>query len=184
MRIPGLGGEVIRRAGGTPVTMPGSEIFTSLQTGAIDATEWVGAYNDLSFGLHKVADFYYYPGWQEPGAGLECMINMDAWASLPPDLQAIVETSCQAITTDMIAEYTHGNAVALRQLKDDPQVEVRPFPDEVLRLLKSHTHDIVEEMSAIDPAWKKIADSYYAFIEKSTDNQRATEWANLKTRDL
>jgi TRAP-type mannitol/chloroaromatic compound transport system substrate-binding protein len=184
MRIPGLGGEVIRRAGGTPVTMPGSEIFTSLQTGAIDATEWVGAYNDISFGLHKVADFYYYPGWQEPGAGLECMINMDAWASLPPDLQAIVETSCQAITTDMIAEYTHGNAVALRQLKDDPQVEVRPFPDEVLRLLKSHTHDIVEEMSAIDPAWKKIADSYYAFIEKSTDNQRATEWANLKTRDL
>jgi len=184
MRIPGLGGEVVRRAGGTPVTMPGSEIFTSLQTGAIDATEWVGPYNDVAFGLHKAAKYYYYPGWQEPGAGLECMINADAWASLPPDLQSIVEISCQAITTDMMAEYTHGNALALQQLNDDPDVEVRMFPDEVLWLLKSHTQDIVDELSASDPAWKKIADSYYAFLEISTENQRATERANLKTRDL
>lgn len=184
MRIPGLGGEVIRRAGATPVTMPGAEIFTSLQTGAIDATEWVGAYNDISFGLHKAAKYYYYPGWQEPGAGLECMINSSAWASLPADLQAIVETACQAITNDMMAEYTHGNAMALHQLIEDPNVDVRPFPDDVLRLLKSHTQDIVDELSATDPAWKKIADSYYAFLDKSTDNQRVTEWANLKTRDL
>lgn len=184
MRIPGLGGEVIKRAGATPVTLPGSEIFTSLQTGAIDATEWVGAYNDVSFGLHKAAKFYYYPGWQEPGAGLECMINADAWASLPADLQAIVETTCQAITTDMMAEYTHGNAQALQQLLDDPRIDVRPFPDDVLRLLKSHTLDIVRELSATDPAWKKIADSYYAFMQTSTENQRVTEGANLKTRDL
>lgn len=184
MRIPGLGGEVIRRAGGTPVTMPGSEIFTSLQTGAIDATEWVGSYNDISFGLHKAADFYYYPGWQEPGAGLECMINADAWVSLPRDLQAIVATACQAITTDMLAEYTHGNALALKELIDDPKIDVRPFPDEVLSLLKSHTRDIVDEQSATDPAWKKIAASYYAFMNTSTENQRVTERANLETRDL
>jgi len=184
MRIPGLGGEVVRRAGGTPITMPGSEIFTSLQTGAIDATEWVGPYNDVAFGLHKAAKYYYYPGWQEPGAGLECMINADAWASLPPDLQSIVEISCQAITTDMMAEFTHGNAIALQQLNDDPDVEVRMFPDEVLWLLKSHTQDIVDELSASDPAWKKIADSYYPFLDMSTENQRATERANLKTRDL
>ena len=184
MRIPGLGGEVIRRAGATPVTMPGAEIFTSLQTGAIDATEWVGPYNDVSFGLHKAAKYYYYPGWQEPGAGLECIINKDAWASLPADLQAIVEITCQAITTDMMAEYTHGNALALQQLIDDPDVDVRPFPDDVLRLLKSHTQDIVAELAETDAAWKKIADSYYAFVEKSTENQRVTEMANLKTRGL
>ena len=184
IRIPGLGGEVIRRAGATPVTMPGSEIFTSLQTGAIDASEWVGPYNDIAFGLHKAASYYYYPGWQEPGAGLECMINADAWASLPADLQAIVATACQAITNDMMAEYTHGNALALKQLIDDPAVDVRPFPDDVLRLLKAHTKDIVDELSAADPMWKKIADSYYAFMENSTENQRVTEWANLATRDL
>jgi TRAP-type mannitol/chloroaromatic compound transport system substrate-binding protein len=184
MRIPGLGGEVIKRAGATPVTMPGSEIFTSLQTGAIDATEWVGAYNDVAFGLHTAASYYYYPGWQEPGAGLELMINTEAWASLPPDLQALVEITAQAITTDMLAEYTHGNALALQQLKDNPDIEVRPFPDDVLRVLKGHTQDIVDEQSASDPVWKKIADSYYAFINKSTDNQMATEVALLNTRAL
>ena len=184
MRIPGLGGEVIRRAGGTPVTLPGAEIFTSLQTGVIDATEWVGPYNDVAFGLHKAAKYCYYPGWQEPGAGLELMVNADAWASLPADLQAIVDIACQAITTDMLAEYTHGNAAALQQLIDDPNVDVRPFPDDVLRLLKRHALDIVNETSAIDSAWKLIADSYYAFLDISTENQRVTEWANLKTRDL
>ena len=79
MRIPALGGEIIARAGGTPVTMPGSEIFTSLQSGAIDAAEWIGPYNDLAFGLHKAAKYYYYPGWQEPGSALEMIINQAAF---------------------------------------------------------------------------------------------------------
>ena len=182
MRIPGMGGEVLRRAGGTPVTLPGSEIFTSLQTGAIDATEWVGAYNDVSFGLHKAAKYYYYPGWHEPGPGLETMINKSAWDSLPPDLQAIVATSCQAITTDMVAEYTHGNAYALQQLIDDPNVELRPFPREVLDLLKSITAELVAEWTAKDPAAKKIAASYYAFLDKSAYAQKVTEQAYLETR--
>lgn len=182
MRIPGLGGEVVRRAGGTPVTMPGSEIFTSLQTGAIDATEWVGPYNDVSFGLHKAAKYYYYPGWQEPGAGLECIINREAWESLPADLQAIVEIACQSINSDMMAEYTHGNAVALQQLIDDPNIEVRKFPDDVLVLFKSITQQLVDEMSAKDPAAAKIQKSYYEFLRQSTANQRITEQANLETR--
>ncbi|MGD8833152.1 MAG: TRAP transporter substrate-binding protein, partial [Pseudomonadales bacterium] len=79
MRIPGLGGEVLERVGGVPVSMPGSDVFTSLQTGAIDATEWVGPYNDLAFGLHTVARYYYYPGWHEPGATIETIINAKAW---------------------------------------------------------------------------------------------------------
>jgi len=182
MRIPGMGGEVLRRAGGTPITLPGAEIFTSLQTGAIDATEWVGAYNDVSFGLHKAAKYYYYPGWHEPGPGLETMINKEAWDSLPPDLQAIVETTCQSITTDMVAEYTHGNAYAVHQLVEDPDVELRKFPDEVLKLLKNITDEIIAEWVADDPAAKKIADSYYAFLEKSALGQAVTEQAYLETR--
>ena len=121
MRIPGLGGEVLKRAGGTPVTMPGAEIFTSLQTGAIDATEWIGPYNDVSFGFHKAAKYYYYPGWQEPGPGLETIIHKDAWNALPADLQAIVEVACQAASLDMAAEYTHGNAESLQSLLNDHQ---------------------------------------------------------------
>ena len=75
MRIPGLGGEVLKRAGGTPVNLPGGELFTALKTGTIDATEWVNPYNDLAFGLHKAAKYYYYPGWHEPGTTLECFLN-------------------------------------------------------------------------------------------------------------
>ena len=182
MRIPGLGGEVLRRAGGTPVTMPGSEIFTSLQTGAIDATEWVGAYNDVAFGLHKGARYYYYPGWHEPGPGLETIINKEAWASLPPDLQAIVETACQAITTDMVAEYTHGNALALKQLSEDPNVELKQFPQDVLDLLEVITREVVAEISVGDELAKRIEDSYYAFLEVSREAQRVTEQAYLNTR--
>ena len=83
MRIPGLGGEVLSRAGGVPVTLAGSEIFTALQTGVIDATEWVGPYNDRAFGLHKAAKYYYYPGWHEPGPSIECIINKNAYDKLP-----------------------------------------------------------------------------------------------------
>ena len=183
MRIPGLGGEVLRRAGGTPVTLPGAEIFTALQTGAIDATEWVGPYNDSSFGLHKAAKYYYYPGWQEPGPGLETIINKAAWESLPPDLQAILETTCQAITTDMAAEYTHGNAMSLAQLQADPNIELRPFPQEVTRLLKTITQEVVAELMASDPASAKIGKAYFEFLEKASALSAISEGAYFATRD-
>jgi len=184
MRIPGLGGEVFQRAGGTPVTLPAAEIFTSLQTGAIDATEWVGPYNDVASGLQKAARYYYYPGWQEPGPGLETIINADAWASLPPDLQAIVTTSCQSITADMLADFTYNNAIALHQLTQDPDIEIRRFPDDVLVLLRSMTLELVNEMSANDPMAARIQESYYGFLEQSIPNQRISEQAVLNTRDM
>ncbi len=182
MRIPGLGGDVLRRAGGTPVTLPGSEIFTALQTGAIDATEWVGPYNDASFGLHKAAKYYYYPGWQEPGPGLETIVNKEAWDSLPPDLQEIVRITCQAIVTDVTAEYTHGNATSLKALKQDPNIEIRPFPEEVLAALRAATKEIVAELMANDPASKKIGDSYFSYLEDVSANSDISERAYLNTR--
>ena len=183
MRIPGLGGEVLRRAGGTPVTLPGSEIFTSLQTGAIDATEWVGPYNDVAFGLQKAAKYYYYPGWHEPGPTLECIINKEAWDELPQDLQMIVEMGNKAQNIDMHAEYTHGNAVALQQLVDDPSVEIRPFPEEVLERFREISEDILEDMATKDPAFAKIKRSFDDFRTKSIANQRISKAAFLATRD-
>ncbi len=182
MRIPGLGGEVLRRAGGTPVTLPGSEIFTSLQTGAIDATEWVGPYNDVAFGLHNVAQYYYYPGWHEPGPTLECIVNREAWDSLPDDLKALVDLATQAINCDMAAEYTHGNVNSLQQLVDDPDVELRKFPDEVIEHLRGITDEVVAEMVENDPAVARIYESFSAFREKSALNQRISEQAFLETR--
>ncbi|MGB5333968.1 MAG: TRAP transporter substrate-binding protein [Woeseiaceae bacterium] len=183
MRIPGLGGEVLRRAGGTPVTLPGSEIFTALQTGAIDATEWVGPYNDASFGLHKAARYYYSPGWQEPGPGLETIINKEAWDSLPADLKEIVRTTCQAITTDMAAEYTNGNAKSLQQLKKDPNIELRRFPSAVIELLRSMTQEVVAELMASDPAAAKIGKAYFDYLEIVAANSSIAETAYLNTRE-
>jgi TRAP-type mannitol/chloroaromatic compound transport system substrate-binding protein len=97
MRIPGLGGEVMARLGVTTVNLPGAELFTALQSGAIDAAEWVGPYNDLAFGLHRVAKYCYYPGWQEPGPTLECMIHKSAFDALPEDLRALVDACCRAV---------------------------------------------------------------------------------------
>lgn len=183
MRIPGMGGEVMRRAGVTQVTMPASEVFTSLQTGAIDAAEWVGPYNDVSLGLHKAARYYYYPGWQEPGPLLECIVNKGAWESLPEDLQEIVATSCQAANLDIQAEFTYGNAMALDTLAADPDVEIRRLPDDVLALLHELSREVVAELSERDEWGRRIERSFYDFLEKSAPNQRISEQAYLNSRN-
>lgn len=184
MRIPGLGGEVMQRAGVTQITVPASEIFTSLQTGAIDAAEFIGPYNDLSLGLNKAARYYYYPGWHEAGPMLQCTVNKDAWNSLPGDLQEIVASVCQAINVDMMAEYTWGNAIALEQLRKDPNVEIRPLPDDVLRLLKQLSREAIDALSARDEAAAKIQASFDAFQKISIPNQRIGEHAYLNAREL
>ncbi len=183
MRIPGMGGEVLRRAGGTPVTLPGSEIFTSLQTGAIDATEWVGPYNDLAFGLQKAAQYYYYPGWHEPGPVLECIVNKDAWDALPPDLQMIVELANKAVNVDMHAEFTNGNARALAQIRENPDIQMRAFPQDVIDRFAELTAEILEESAANDPAFAKIKQSFEEFRAMSRPNQRIGKAAFLATRD-
>lgn len=167
MRIPGLGGEVMARIGATPVNMPGSEIFSSLQSGAIDAAEWVGPYNDLAFGLHRVAKFCYYPGWQEPGSALECMVNKTAFDALPKDLQQIVESSCQAVNAQMLAEYTVRNQQAFATLQQEHGVQFLPLPADVLAALKSAAQQVLEEAAAADAFTRKVYDSVRAFRESS-----------------
>jgi len=163
MRIPGLGGEVLRRAGGTPVSLPGSDIFTSLQSGNIDATEWVGPYNDLAFGLHKAAKYYYYPGWHEPGTALECLINRTAFDALPADLQSIVMNAARVVNNDMLAEYTARNNSALQTLVNEHHVDVRAFPDSVLARLRELSGEVVAEIAEKDALTQKVFDSYRTF---------------------
>jgi TRAP-type mannitol/chloroaromatic compound transport system substrate-binding protein len=184
MRIPGLGGEVMQRAGVSQITVPASEIFTALQTGAVDAAEWVGPYNDIGLGLHKAARYYYYPGWHEIGPMLQCTVNIDAWNSLPADLQEIVSTVCQAVNVDMMADYTAGNARALEQIKQDPNVELRRLPDDVLRLLKGISDEVVDELAAADEWAARIKASFDEFQALSIPNMRISELAALQAREL
>ena len=182
MRIPGIGGEVLRRAGGTPVNLPLSEIFTALQTGSIDATEWVSPYNDVAIGLHQAARYYCYPGWQEPGPTLECIINRDAWNSLPEDLQAIVRVACQATTLDMISEFMARNATSLAQLQSNEDVELRKFPDDVLSGLKELSRAVIEELAVDDPVFARVWDSCREFMAISQPWQAISEQAYLQTQ--
>jgi len=166
MRIPGLGGEILRRAGGTPTNIPGAELFTALQTGTIDATEWVGPYNDLAFGLFRAAKYYYYPGWHEPGTGLECMINQDAWNALPTDLQAIIRVACQAAVLDTLSDFTYNNGIALKALLGKHKVKLRRFPDEVLNHLGGISDDYMRELADESELMGRIYTSFqdYAAI--------------------
>lgn len=182
MRIPGLGAEVLQRAGGTPVNLPGGDIFTALQTGAIDATEWVGPYNDLAFGLHTVAKHFHYPGWHEPGSVLECLINKSAYDALPADLQAVVTGACRIVNNDMAAEYAARNPAALRTLVEEHGVSVKPFPPDVLAELKRHSLAVVAEIAAADPLAKRIADSYAAFAASARAYTDVSEKAYLDAR--
>ncbi|MEH6625506.1 MAG: TRAP transporter substrate-binding protein DctP [Motiliproteus sp.] len=184
MRIPGLGGEVLKRAGGTPVLLPGGEIFPSLQSGAIDASEWVGPYNDLAFGLHKVAKYYYYPGWQEPGTTMESFINKEAFNALPVDLQAVVRAACRVANQDMLANFTAKNNNALQQLVNDHHVELRKFPDEVLKRLKQLSEQVVADEAAKDPLSKKVYESFSTFKQQVEEWHGLSEMAYLNARSL
>ena len=182
MRIPGLGGEVLKRAGGIPVALPGGEVFTALQTGVIDATEWVGPYNDLALALHTVAKYYYYPGWHEPGPTLESIVNRQAWESLPPDLQAMVEVASRAINDDMLSEFTARNNAALRTLIDEHGVELRALPDDVLAALKEASQSVVADAAADNELSQRIYDSYMGFFEDVRDYHAISEQAYLNAR--
>ncbi len=184
MRIPGFGGEVLKRAGGIPVTLPGGEIFQSLKSGAIDATEWVGPYNDLAFGLYKAAKYYYTPGWHEPGSAIECMINAKAFEALPKDLQAIVRGAMRQANLEMLAEYTARNEQALRTLVDKHGVVIKRFPDDVLRRLKALTEEVIADVTARDPLAAKVWASQRAFLQQVGKWTEISEYSFLQARGM
>ena len=164
MRFPGFGGEVFKRAGGVPVNIPGGELYTAMQTGTIDAVEWVGPYNDLAFGFQQVAKYYYYPGWHEPGSMLEFTINIEAWDSLPSHLQSIVSTATKAVNQDLLNEYNASNNRALQDLIKNHNVQLRELPKDVINEFRSISEEILETSAANDPAVNKVYQSFKKFM--------------------
>jgi TRAP-type mannitol/chloroaromatic compound transport system substrate-binding protein len=183
MRIPGLAGEVFAASGGTAVRLAGGEIYTSMQTGVIDAVEWVGPYNDRTLGLMEVAEYYYYPGWHEPGAMLEFTVNQDAFDQLPQDLQAIVEGAARATNQDMLDEFTARNNQSLTTLLTEHSTKLRPLPEDVLDVLYINAVSALERLKADDPMAQKIAASYEDFFEGVRRYHEISERAYLNARD-
>lgn len=182
MRIPGLGGEVMERVGAEPVSLAGSDVFSSLQMGVIDATEWVSPFNDLALGLHTAAEYYYYPGWHEPGPTTELIINREAWEGLPEDLKVMVETTAAAINGEVLAEFTARNATALETLVNEHGVKLRRLPDDVLDRLESASRAVVKESAQGNELAKRIYDSYTTFLDDVRAYHQVSEQAYIEAR--
>jgi TRAP-type mannitol/chloroaromatic compound transport system substrate-binding protein len=171
MRIPGLGGQVLSKLGVTVQVLPGGEIFQALQTGAIDATEWVGPYDDTTMGFHTVTQFYYHPGWWEPGPSLEVQIPLPKWNALPEIYQEIVKTAAYEANSTMMALYDVRNPIALQEeIIDNPDITILPFPDDVMAASEEASFEIFDESAAasadfasIFEEWKKFRTSIQAW---------------------
>ncbi|MFQ3788689.1 TRAP transporter substrate-binding protein [Halomonas sp. A29] len=183
LRLPGLAGEAMNGIGVTTVNMPGGEIFTSMQTGVLDAADWVGPYNDMAFGLHQVADYYYTSPWNEPSAVLEGTVNLDAWNALPDDLKAVVTEAARASNLAMISEFAYRNAQALATLVEEHGVQLRTFPDDVMEALYESSQQVIQQQVESDPDSAKVYESYLAFQKLVRPFSDVGEFTYLKSRE-
>jgi len=179
MRIPGLGGQVIAKAGGTVVLTPGGEIFAALERGAIDAAEWVGPHDDLQLGLQNTARYYYYPGWHEPATTLEFTFNKKAYDALPVDLRRILDHGVTAVSEYGLSEYEAKNAIALEKLKTEykDKVEILGLPPTVLRDLRKLAAEVLKAESEKSPMAGKVYASFTKFQTQLGGWRRISEAA-------
>jgi len=166
MRIPGLGGEVMNRLGVTVQVLAGGDIFPALERGTIDATEWVGPYDDEKLGFYKVAKYYYYPGWWEPGPNLSCYVNRSAWEKLPADYQAALEVAAAESNGIMLSNYDAKNPPALERLLDQG-VQMRPFSEDIMKAAQTTSFEIMNELAAKDAGYRKVFDAWQKFRTSS-----------------
>ncbi len=165
MRIPGLGGEVMAKLGANPILLPAGEIYTSLERGVIDATEWVGPALDTMMGFYKVAP-YYYSGWHEPGSVLEMTFNHTTWSSLAQEHQAMIESAIAEMNANMIVEFQAKNTQALQKL-DSLGVKLQQFPQSVIDAAKAATLDVLSEQSDLNPDFKRVNQSATEYLKQS-----------------
>ncbi|GGB36991.1 C4-dicarboxylate ABC transporter [Roseibium aquae] len=176
IRMPGLGGEVMRRLGATPVSLPPSEIYQSLQTGLIDAAEFLGPWSDRAMGFQKVTKTYYAPGFHEPNGTGEALFHRPALDALPDDLRAILMEACRAENARALSESEWENATSLKALQEEDGVVIRFYPDEVLSTLQNTAQEVLSEFAAKDALSARILESY------REAEARLSPWSNIALR--
>ena len=184
IRMPGLGGEVLRRLGAAVVNLPGGEIFQALKSGAIDATEWVGPYNDLAFGFHQAAKYYYWPGWHEPGTTLECIVNKKSYDELSSSLKEIVKHACLSSNDEILSEYTARNSTALETLVKKHKIDLRQFDESTLKKLGKTSKIVVSEIAKADAISREIYNSFKNFQRSASNWGRISDEGFAHARGL
>lgn len=184
-RTVGNSARVVQKLGMTTVSVPAGEVFPALQSGAIDAAEYVGPYNDLALGLHQICPYYYAHGYQEPGASEQLLVNEAAWRSLPADLQEIVKIAAEAANNDILAEFTARSGPAMQTLIEKHGVAVRPLPEDVLIALGEKSNEVLNEHYAAGSALtRRIIDDFLKFRSDVIPWTRVGELAFLNARRL
>jgi TRAP-type mannitol/chloroaromatic compound transport system substrate-binding protein len=173
-RVGGFGGRVLAKLGVVPQNLPGGEVYQALEKGTIDATEFVGPYDDLQLGVHRVAPYYYYPAWWEGGAQISIYINADQWRSLSPTYQAIVTNAAAAAHVQCQARYDARNPQALKQLVAEGAKLLR-FPKEVMDAAFRASREVYAELEASNPNWKKIYPDYSRFLAEQVQWESVAE---------
>lgn len=177
IRMPGLGGKVITKAGATSILSPAGELYTNLERGVIDALEWIGPYHDYLMGFHKIAKYYYYPGWHEPGSTLELIVNIEAYEELPDDLKAIIKAAAEASNTLILSAFDAKNTEYYLKMQYEENVNFRKFPEEVIKNLKFFSEEVISEIVAKDEMSRKAYDSYTDF------RKRISDWFGITERN-
>lgn len=176
MRIPGIGGKIIVKAGGSAVLSPGGEIYTNLERGVIDAADWIGPYHDWLMGFHKIAKYYYYPTFAERTGVMELIINKSAFEQLPDDLQEIVRYAAGAANILMLSEFETKNAEYLDKLRNETEVQIKQFPDDVIRSFEKYAEESIDDIINSDSISKRVYESYNEFRKKISG------WTNITER--
>jgi len=166
MRIGGFAGQVIAKLGAVPTQIAGSDIYPALEKGTIDATEWIGPYDDEKLGFFKVAKYYYYPGWWEGGPQLSFYVNINQWQSLPKEYQAILEAACAEANVQTMAKYDAQNPPALRRLIAQG-VSLQPFSREILNACYKATFELYDETAAKNEKFKKVYEPWLKFRDET-----------------
>jgi TRAP-type mannitol/chloroaromatic compound transport system substrate-binding protein len=183
-RMPELGAEVLRRMGATVVTTPGGEIPTALKSGAIDAAEWIGPWMDVELGLDKAADYYYYPGFHEPGTNFALGINKTLWDGLTPAEHVLIEAAATAEVTRSLAKFNAENVKSLKILRADKRIKITRFNDELIKTFGKLSKEVLADTAAKDPLTRKVYDSYMAFLAGVMDWGELSETGYRDTRRL
>ena len=182
LRSLGLGGEVYRRLGATPQTTPPAQILPSLQSGVLDAAEFVGPGSDIALGLYRVAPFYYYPGFNKPNGTGECIVSLKKWEALSDELKAIVGHACAAEATYALAEMERLNTAALASLTGKHHVKLSAFPADMIEAARKQATGVLGELAGRDAVTAKIHKSYMAFRESTAPWSRISIEAVLGAR--
>jgi TRAP-type mannitol/chloroaromatic compound transport system substrate-binding protein len=183
-RMPGLGAEVLNRMGATVVTTPGSEIVSALRSGAIDASEWVGPWMDMELGLDQAADYYYYPGFHEPGTNNTLGVNKALWDGLQSSERALIEAAAQAEVTRSLAQFNAENVKALKRLREDKRIKITRFNDELIKVFGKLSKEVLADTAAKDPLTRRVYDSYTTFLAGIIDWGELSEIGYRNTRRL